>query len=122
MAFTNANLHLLAGAVGDLNYKYDAGTDTLATVLAVGYLNNDDDDTNFQAEDLIWCQCTDGNMYLRVTAVSSGSVTTQFAGGNLPIQTMPGTGTDVAVASAMSGPGQYEIGTSIGTADRKSVV
>lgn len=118
MAYTAGALHLRAGAPGDLTYTYDAGSDTLATVVAAGYFNNTDDDLNLTVDDLIFVQATDGNCWLRVSAVSSGSVTTQFAGGNLPIQTMPGTGTAVALASAMAGVGQYEIGTSIGTATR----
>jgi hypothetical protein len=115
MAFTAANLHLEPGAVGDMHYIYDAGTDTMATVIAAGYFNNTDDNTNLQAEDLIWCQCGDGNMFLRVSAVSSGSVTTQFAGGNLPINTAA-TGTSDAVANAAVG--FMELGTSIATATR----
>jgi len=119
MAFTNANLHLRAGAPGDLSYSYDAGSDTLATVQAVGYFNNSDDDLNLTADDLIFVQAGDGNCWLRVASISSGSVTTQFAGGNLAVQTMPGTGTAVAIASAMvANGGQYEIGTSLGTATR----
>ena len=118
MAYTAGNLHLRAGAPGDLTYTYDATSDTLATVVAAGYFNNDDDDLNLVADDLIFVQATDGNCWLRVSAVSSGSVTTQFAGGNLPIQSMPATGTAVALAAAMAGVGQYEIGTSIGTATR----
>ena len=118
MAYTAGNLHLRAGAPGDLTYTYDATSDTLATVVAAGYFNNDDDDLNMVADDLIFVQATDGNCWLRVSAVSSGSVTTQFAGGNLPIQSMPATGTAVALAAAMAGVGQYEIGTSIGTATR----
>ncbi len=119
MAFNTANLRNINGdPSGDASYIYDAGSDTMATVAAAGFFNNSDDDQNFAADDRVWCQCVDGNMTLRVSAVSSGSVTTQFAGGNLPVQTMPGTGTAVALASAMAGPGQYEIGTSIGTATR----
>lgn len=116
MAYTAGNLHLRAGAPGDLTYTYDAGSDAMATVAAAGYFNNTDDDLALVADDLIWCQCTDGNLWLRVSAVSSGSVTTQFAGGNLPINT-PATGTAVALGAAMV-VGRYEIGTSISTATR----
>lgn len=116
MAFDVTNLHLQPGAVGDLAYIYDAGTDTMATVIAAGYFNNTDDSVNLQAEDIIWCQCGDGNFTLRVSSVSSGSVTTQFAGGNLPIQTFA-TGTDSALA-ATPAVGFYEVGTSISTATR----
>lgn len=125
MAFTNANLHLLAGAVGDLPYEYDAGSDTMATVATPGYFNNSDDDTNFQAEDSIHCYCSDGNFWLRVSAVSSGSVTTQFAGGDLPVVEL-GTNTNTATtavgASAeLAQPvvvGIYEEGTLHSTASR----
>jgi hypothetical protein len=116
MAYTAGNLHLRAGAPGDLTYTYDAGSDAMATVAAAGYFNNTDDDLALVADDLIWCQCTDGNLWLRVSAVSSGSVTTQFAGGNLPLQTFA-TGTAVALGAEMA-VGYYEIGTSIATATR----
>jgi hypothetical protein len=116
MAYTAGNLHLRAGAPGDLTYTYDAGSDAMATVATAGYFNNTDDDLNLTVDDLIWCQCTDGNMWQRVSAISSGSVTTQFAGGNLPIQT-PATGTAAALGAAMS-VGQYEIGSAIATASR----
>ena len=114
MAFTNANLHLRAGAPGDLSYTYDAGSDTLATVMAVGYFNNTDDDINLVAEDLLWVQATDGNAWVRVSSVSSGSVTTQFAGGNLPIRT-PTTGSAVGHATLLVG--FYEIGSATAAGD-----
>jgi hypothetical protein len=93
MAFDVTNLHLDPRAVGDLQYMYDAGSDTMATVIASGYFNNKDDAVNLAAEDLVWCQCSDGNMWLRVSSVvaSTGVVTTQFAGGNLPINSAVGT-------------------------------
>src|SRR3990167_1943991 len=116
MAFTVANLHLQPGAVGDMHYIYDAGSDSMLTVAAAGYFNNTDDSVNLQAEDLIWCQCTDGNMFLRVSAVSSGSVTTQHAGGNLPINTAA-TGTEAALSGSIF-VGFMEVGTSIATATR----
>lgn len=115
MAYTAGNLHLRTGAVGDLTYTYDAGSDTMATVAAAGYFNNSDDDLNLAADDLIWCQCTDGNMWLRVASATSGYVVTQYAGGNLPIQTFA-TGT--AAALNLLSVGYYEAGTSIATASR----
>lgn len=116
MAFTASNLHLQPGAPGDMDYIYDAGSDTMATVIAAGYFNNTDDDINLVAEDRIWCQCADGNIWLRVSSVSSGSVTTQFAGGNLPLLTAA-TGTEAALSAAV-GVGFMEFGTSIATATR----
>lgn len=116
MAYTAGTLHLRAGAPGDLTYTHDAGSDAMATVLTAGYFNNSDDDLNLTVDDLIWSQCTDGNFWHRVSAISSGSVTTQFAGGNLPLQT-PATGTDATLSAAVA-VGHYEVGTSIATASR----
>lgn len=115
MAYAANTLHLRPGAAGNLAYIHDAGSDTMATVLTAGYFNNTDDDLNLVAEDLIWSQCGDGNMWHRVSAVSSGSVTTQFAGGDLPIQTHS-TGTAAALNTLSVG--FYEVGTSIATATR----
>ncbi len=117
MSYTAGNLHLRAGAPGDLTYTYDASSDSMATVLIDGYFNNSDDDLNLTAEDQIWCQCSDGNMWLRVSAVASGSVTTQYAGGNLPIQTFA-SGTGTAAGLYGLAVGYYEIGTSIATSTR----
>ncbi|HDZ37857.1 MAG TPA: hypothetical protein ENH62_06175, partial [Marinobacter sp.] len=119
MAYTAGNLHLRAGAPGDLTYTYDATADTLATVATAGYFNNTDDDLNFVADDLIFVQAGDGNMWLRVSAISSGSVTTQFAGGNMPIQTVA-TGTAVTLGAVME-VGNYDIGTSISTSTRNAL-
>jgi hypothetical protein len=115
MAYTAGNLHLRAGAPGDLTYTYDAGSDSMATVATAGYFNNTDDDLNLTVDDLVWCQCTDGNMWLRVASISSGSVTAQFAGGNLPLQTFS-TGTAAALNTLAVG--YYEVGTSVATASR----
>lgn len=82
MAYTAANLYNLTGLPsGDAVYRYDAGSDSMATVAASGYFNNTDDDANFAADDVIKCLCTDGDMDLRVSAVSSGTVTTQVSSG-----------------------------------------
>lgn len=114
MAIDTSKLHLRAGAPGDLTYTYDAGSDTLATVLTAGYFNNSDDDLNLVVDDLMFIQAADGNCWARVSALSSGSVTLQFAGGNLPIQT-PGTGT--AVANATLVVGFYELGSATAAGD-----
>lgn len=114
MAYTAGSLHLRAGAPGDLMYKYDAGSDTMATVVAAGYFNNTDDNLNLTVDDLIFCDCTDGSLILKVSAISSGSVTTQRIGGNLPINTWA-TGTGAAADQALS-HGFYEIGTQVSTA------
>ena len=115
MAYTAGSLHLMAGAVGDLCYKYDAGSDTMATVIADGYFNNTDDDLNLTADDRILCDCTDGNMWLKVSSTTSGYVVTQFAGGDLPIQTFA-TGTAAPIFKMEYG--HYEVGTSIAVATR----
>lgn len=119
MAYTAGNLHLRAGAPGDLSYTYDATADTLATVLTAGYFNNTDDDLNLTVDDLLFIQAADGNCWARVSALSSGSVTLQFASGNLPIQTA-GTGTAVTLGAVMD-VGNYDIGTSIATSTRNAL-
>ncbi len=115
MAYTAGNLHLMAGAVGDLTYTYDAGSDTQATVLnAAGYFNNADDDLNLTVDDLIFIQCSDGNMWCRVGSISSDSVTLQFAGGNVPLQaSASGVTTRVAL-----NVGHYILSTDNGTSTR----
>lgn len=91
MAFNSANLHLQPGAPGDFIYKYDAGSDTLAQVIAAGYFNNTDDSINLVVDDVIYVDAADGNMMLKVASISSGAVTTQFAGGDLPVNSSVGT-------------------------------
>ncbi len=122
MAFVNANLHLRAGAPGDLTYTFDAVADTLLAVGAAGYFNNTDDAINLVAEDLIFVQAIDGNCWLRVSSVSSGIVTTQFAGGNLPVgipstntASAPGPSAELAQDMAI---GHYEVGTAVSSATR----
>ncbi len=116
MAYTAGNLHLRAGAPGDLFYTYDSGSDALATVLVAGYFNNEDDGLNLTADDVMWCQATDGNCFFRVLSIDSGSaVTLQFAGGNLPIQTQA-TGTSASVNELLVG--YYDISSDLTTATR----
>ena len=110
MAYTAGNLHLRAGAPGNVFYHYDATTtgasDALAELLVAGYFNNTDDDLNLTVGDTIWCRCTDGYMNVIVSAVASGSVTCQFAGGDLPTQTAA-SGTDASRSQLLVG--QYEL-------------
>lgn len=117
MAFTNTDLVLTAsGPNGNLVYYHDAGSDTMATVAASGYYNNSDDSINLSVDDVIFAQCNDGDFWMRVSAVSSGSVTTQamsFEG--------PWNGSLVATATASNNskitvPGITEIGS--GTASK----
>ena len=114
MAFTNANLHLRAGAPGDLMYKYDSGDDTMADVAVAGYFNNSDDSLGLAVDDLVFCDCADGSMTLKVSALTSGSVTMQRIGGNLPILTWA-TGTGAAADQELR-HGFYEIGSQISSA------
>ena len=119
MAFTSASLHLRAGAPGDLSYTYDATTngasDALAEILVAGYFNNNDDDLNLVVDDMIFCRCTDGNMTVIVSAISSGSVTCQFAGGNLPTTQSQGSGTGACDARLLVGAYELTSATGEGT-------
>lgn len=117
MAFTQATLQSRPGAVGSLYYIYTNASDSMFTVATAGYFHNTTYLTNFAAGDLIFCLCSDGNMTVRVSAVSSGSVTTQYAGGDLPTLTT-GTGTDLTLASGIAIAGFAEVGSSISTATR----
>lgn len=110
MAYSSGNLSLLTGAPGDLVYKYDSGSDTMATVITAGYFNNADDNLNLVVDDRIMVDATDGNMWVKVSAVSSGSVTVQFAGGDLPINSVAG-----ATSGALS-MGYTEIASATGSA------
>lgn len=117
MAFTVATLQLRGGAAGALQYVYTNTSDAMATVAASGYFNNTTYLSNFVAGDLLFCVLSDGNMWVRVSAVSSGAVTVQYAGGDLPILTT-GTGTDSTLGSGIPTAGFAEVGSSISTATR----
>ena len=118
MAYTAANLQLNPVAPGDAQYIYDAGDDSMLTVAAANYFldSNSANSAGLAAEALIWCQCTDGNMWLRVSSASATAITTQFAGGNLPINTFA-TGTAAELSGSVF-PGVMEFGPSISTASR----
>jgi len=82
MAYTSGNLVHLATGNGFNLYYYDAGSDTLATVMASGYFNNADDFLNLTADDQILCKAADGFQNLRVDTVSAaGVVTTEMGAG-----------------------------------------
>jgi hypothetical protein len=119
MAYTAGNLHLRAGAVGNVTYTYNATTtgasDTLAELLIAGYFNNTDDDLNLAVDDVIFVRATDGYMTTVVSDVTAGSVTLQFAGGTLPPQT-PSTGTFADASIARLLVGHYEIASAVSTA------
>ncbi len=115
MAYTAGNLHLRAGAPGDLTYTYDSGSDTLATVLTAGYFNNSDDNLVLTADDLIFIKANDGNCWARVSAISSGSVTLQWTGGTLPVRTAS-TGTGGASRAIDLESGIYAIASAVCTA------
>lgn len=117
MAYAASGLHVRPGAVGAILYTYITSADTMATVATAGYFHNTTNLSNLQAGDLLFCICTDGNTWQRVSAVSSGSVTTQYAGGDLPTLTT-GTGTDSTLGSGIAIAGFAEVGSSISTATR----
>lgn len=111
MAYANGTLVANASAApGNQIYYHDAVADTMATVLAAGYFNNSDDNLNFAVDDLIFSQCTDGDMWHKVSALSSGSVTTQLVSGEGPYNGVIGT------ASVALSVGITELGTGTATA------
>ncbi len=112
MAYAADTLALRSGAPGSLDYYHDAGSDTMATVFTAGYFNNSDDDLNLTVDDLIFSQCSDGDFWHKVSALSSGSVTTQLAGGGLG----PNNGdVSTGVATAQLKVGVSELGTGTAT-------
>ena len=123
MSYGATSLYLTGGAAPGFNqYTYQT-SDTMATVLPLngsGYFTFAPGSVHgpkLVAGDRIFCQCSDGNMWLKVSAVSAstGAVTCQYAGGNLPVRTWA-TGT--AAGDFGPAPGYYEVGTSIATGTR----
>ena len=88
MAYVADSLALRSGAPGSLTYYHDASTenedDSMATVFTAGYFNNTDDNLNLTEDDLIFSQCSDGDFWHKVSAISSGSVTTQMVSSEGP--------------------------------------
>lgn len=119
MSFDKTTLSLLNVAPGYRSFLYVTTTDAMATVIAGSYFDTGPDDgPKLVAGDMIYCICSDGNMWLKVDQVvaSSGAVSCFFAGGNLPIRTYAtGTGNET---NAKLKVGYYEVGTSIATASR----
>lgn len=117
MAYTSGKLALLALGSTHRIYVYDAQSDSMADVSAVGYFNNKDDTINLMSEDVILALCTDGDVFLRVASAvansatsSAGSVTTQLM---TPAAMYRGS---VGSASASISVGITEIGTGTATA------
>ena len=79
MAYTAGNLITTSNAASAWNhYFYDAGSDSMATVNTAGYFNNTDDNLDIRVDDLITVKADDYTAVLKVSAVSSGSITTLF--------------------------------------------
>ena len=77
MAFVTGNLvNLNSMPPGFATYVYKSDTDLRATVEAVGYFNNSDDDQNFASDDRIIVTGDKGGYELAVLSLSSDSVTT----------------------------------------------
>lgn len=78
MAFVAKDLLSMGGRDGFIVYSYVSSSDTIATINTAGYFNNTDDNVNLQAGDMILAKGSDGEQWLNVTSVSSGSVTTRY--------------------------------------------
>ena len=76
MAFAASGLVLLAHGNDQKLFAYVTTADSAATVRAVGYFNNTDDDIRMTANDTIIAVCSDNTVKLKVSSVSSGAVTT----------------------------------------------
>ncbi len=77
MAFDTTQLFNVNGMPpGYAKYVYLENDDAIATVIASGYFNNTDDNQNLAADDEIEVRGDLGVYTLKVTAVSSGTVTT----------------------------------------------
>ena len=90
MAFSAANLYLGAGVPTQATYFYRSTSETMATVLAASYFDfGPNTAPRLQADDLVFCMCSDGNMWVKIYSASdtTGICVTQYAGGNLPINT-----------------------------------
>lgn len=124
MAYTPTTLNLNPGAPGSQVYFYRNSSDTMATVATAGYFTSGagtaptGSGPALTVGDLVYCLCSDGNFYLKASAVSAttGVATMQFAGGNLPIQTWA-TGT--AAGDFWMKVGMYELASGVyGTGSR----
>lgn len=115
MAFDKTALYLTgAGAPGANTYTYRT-TDTQATVYAASYFDYGPDQApRLVAGDLVFCMCSDGNMWLKVAKAtdSTGICVMHYAGGQLPIQTWA---TGSAAGDFGMSVGYYEVAGS-GTA------
>ena len=112
MAYTAGKLSLLSQGGTHRRYVYDAQSDSMATVAAAGYFNNDDDSLKLISEDTILCLCSDGDMELRFASEgTAGAITTQM----MTQAFGPWNGV-IGSASAAISVGLTEIGTGTGTA------
>jgi hypothetical protein len=108
MSYGATHLYLSGANAPGFN-RFDYTTDdTMATVLDIngdGYFDNGPDAApKLAVGDRIRCYCSDGTMDLKVSAVaaSTGIVTVQFQGGNLPIRT--------AATGTAAGDGVMQVG------------
>lgn len=118
MSFTSANLALVAHGNGKKLYIYDAGSDTMAQVAGDTYFNNVSGVQKFTADDVIFCLCADGDVFLRVTSVTADSATSS-AGAILTTPTNgegPWNGVVGSASGSITVPGISELGTGTGTA------
>jgi hypothetical protein len=77
MAFVKADLLNVTGMPqGKASYVYLSDTDTIDTITASGYFNNDDDNQAFAADDIITVRGDQGVYDIRVDAVSGAGVVT----------------------------------------------
>lgn len=120
MAVDYTKLALVAHGAGKKIYYYDAaaGSDSMATVAGATYFNNSSGNQNLAAKDLVFCQCSDGDLWLRIATVtaltatsSAGAVTTTPVSDEGPWNGVAGS-----ASGSITAPGITELGTGTATA------
>lgn len=91
MAFDITNLRKVYQSPGFDGYVYTSSDDSWATIVTAGYFNNTDDDLNLAAGDRLEIKASDTEGVVKVSAVSSGSVTVETVSTPAVIEALTGT-------------------------------
>lgn len=118
MTVDYTKLALVAHGNNKKLFYYDAGSDTMATVMADGYFNNLTGVQKIAADDIIFCQCADGDFWFRANSVNADNATASAgvvygaqSGGDGPWNGVVGS-----ASGSITVPGISELGTGTATA------